>query len=85
MNASPHLTSTQPPVTPVILPELALSRAAMDELYSFLQYLQFKYQTDLEAAIESVEEEMDIIDAREALAEGGAIPWSQVKQELGLA
>jgi hypothetical protein len=64
MNASPHLTSTQPPVTPVILPELPLPRAAMDELYSFLQYLQFKYQTDLEA---------------------GAIPWSQVKQELGLA
>jgi hypothetical protein len=79
--ASPHLL---PMVTTVILPELPLPRAAMDELCRFLQYLQFKYQMDLELAIESVEDSIDIIDARDALAEGGGIPWNQAKQELGL-
>lgn len=67
---------------PVSLPPLQLPRQGMDELYHFLQYLQFKYRTDLESAIESVEEEIDLIDCEEALKSHERIPWEQVKREL---
>jgi prevent-host-death family protein len=34
--------------------------------------------------MEKAEDAQDIADAREALAEGGAIPWDEFKAELGL-
>jgi hypothetical protein len=39
-----------PPIA-VQLPVLNLKTEGLAELYTFLQYLQFKYQTDLEGAI----------------------------------
>ncbi|MBE9062353.1 hypothetical protein [cf. Phormidesmis sp. LEGE 11477] len=63
-----------------------LSRSAIDELYHFLQYLQFKHQIDLEATIEAIEDEIDPYDAEIALQEpGDAVPWETLKQELGLS
>ncbi len=81
-----HTVSSNPWLTVplVALPELPLTRAAMDELYHFLQYLQFKYQMDLERAIAAIADEMDIVDSQAALAEGEGLPWHQVKQALGL-
>ncbi len=70
---------------PVALAIPSLPRSALDELYHFLQYLQFKYEVDLEAVIESIEDEIDVFDAEMALQETGeAVPLSSLKQELGL-
>jgi hypothetical protein len=70
---------------PVALPIPSLPRGALDELYHFLQYLQFKYEIDLEPAIESIEDEIDVFDADAALQElGESISLSSLKQELGL-
>ena len=43
MNTALSNIASANPLTPVMLPELPLSRGAMDELYHFLQYLQFRY------------------------------------------
>jgi hypothetical protein len=40
-----------------------MPRAALDELYHFLQYLQFKYNVDLELPLEVLEYEIDGFDA----------------------
>ncbi|NEO85085.1 MAG: hypothetical protein F6J87_12675 [Spirulina sp. SIO3F2] len=71
-------------IEPITLKVPALSRAAVDELYHFLQYLQFKYECDLDAALVILEDEMDGFDADVALQETGAISLSELKQELGL-
>lgn len=80
-------TTTAPPkIDPVTLELPALSRHAIDELYHFLQYLQFKHQIDLEPAIEALEDEIDVFDVKVALQQSEAsISWEQVKQESGLA
>ena len=79
-------TTEKPKIDSVTLEIPSLSRHAIDELYHFLQYLQFKHQVDLEAAIEALEDEMDIYDVEVASHElGEAMPWEAVKQELGLA
>lgn len=76
--------TTLPLTEPVDLDVPPLPRAALDELYHFLQYLQFKYHVDLEAILESLEDEMDGFDADVALREPGEIPLASLKQELGL-
>ncbi|MGG6265744.1 DUF2281 domain-containing protein [Leptolyngbya sp. AN03gr2] len=50
-----------------------------EEVLDFIQFLQHK-----EAALEALEDAEDIEDAEAALAEGGFIPLSEVKRELGL-
>ncbi|MGD1896789.1 MAG: hypothetical protein ACFB16_07535, partial [Phormidesmis sp.] len=61
MTALPDFkTTTKPQCDPVTLELPALSRSAIDELYHFLQYLQFKHQIDLEPAIEAIEDEIDV-------------------------
>jgi len=78
--------STQPKIDPVTLELPSLSRHAIDELYHFLQYLQFKHQIDLEPAIEAIEDEIDVFDADVARQEPGeAISLEEFKEELGLA
>ena len=76
--------ATLPRVDPITLKLPALPRATLDELYHFLQYLQFKYSLDLEPCIEALEDEMDNVDGDAALAEAGAMPLSQLKQSLDL-
>ncbi|WP_017305492.1 hypothetical protein [Spirulina subsalsa] len=61
-----------------------LNRMALDELYHFLQYLQFKHDLDLEVVLEVLEDEMDGFDAEVAQQESGGIPLAKLKQELGL-
>jgi hypothetical protein len=61
-----------------------LPRSALDELYHFLQYLEFKYQVDLASPLEVLEDEIDGFDADIALQEPGEIPLASLKQELGL-
>ncbi len=87
MTALPDIkTTTKPQVDPVTLELPALSRSAIDELYHFLQYLQFKHQIDLEPAIEAIEDEIDVFDADVALQDPGEdVPWENLKQELGLS
>ncbi len=78
-------TLQKPKVEPVTLEIPALSRHAIDELYNFLQYLQFKHRVDLEPAIEAIEDEIDVYDADIALQEPGeAVTWESLKEELGL-
>ena len=49
------------------LPQVHLNAEGLAELYSFfLQYLQFKHGTDLEAAIDYIEEEVDILECKSA-------------------
>ena len=76
--------TTLPLTEPVALEVPALPRAALDELYHFLQYLQFKYRVDLELTLEALEDEIDGFDAEVALEETGSIPLASLKQELGL-
>ena len=87
MTASPNTQpATKPKIDPVTLELPSLSRSAIDELYHFLQYLQFKHQVDLEPAIEAIEDEIDVFDIDIAQQEPGEpVPWEEVKQELGLA
>lgn len=67
------------------LPELHLTRDALTELYSFLQYLQFKHEINLETAIDSVEEELDILVCQNAeKSDEPTYAWSDVKREAGL-
>jgi hypothetical protein len=74
--------ATLPRIDPITRELPALPRSALDELYHFLQYLQFKYNVDLEPCIETLEDEMDNVDGDAALAEPGALPLSQLKQSL---
>ncbi|WP_008307717.1 hypothetical protein [Leptolyngbya sp. PCC 6406] len=76
--------TTLPCTAPIALELPALPRPALDELYHLLQYLQFKYNVDLEPCLETLEDEIDNIDGDLALTETGAIPLSQLKQSLGL-
>jgi hypothetical protein len=46
--------TTLPLTEPVALEIPQLPRPALDELYHFLQYLQFKYKADLEAPLEAL-------------------------------
>lgn len=78
-------TLPKPKIEAITLEIPALSRSAIDELYHFLQYLQFKHQVDLEPAIEAIEDEIDVFDADVARMEPGeAIPLADFKQELGI-
>ena len=81
------MTTIQKPKIEAITLEIPpLSRHAIDELYHFLQYLQFKHQVDLEPVIEAIEDEIDVFDAEIARQEPGEpIPWEELKQELGLS
>ncbi|MEO1126978.1 MAG: hypothetical protein AAFX95_23315 [Cyanobacteria bacterium J06639_16] len=76
--------TTLPLTEPITLAIPPMSRAAVDELYHFLQYLQFKHQADLEGAIEALEDEIDSFDADVSLQESGEISLGDLKQEIGL-
>ena len=76
--------TTVPLTEPVALEIPQLPRAALDELYHFLQYLQFKYNVDLEVPLEALEDEIDGFDADVALQEHGELSLASLKQELGL-
>ncbi|MGB5915378.1 MAG: hypothetical protein WBG63_10970 [Phormidesmis sp.] len=86
MTVSPETkTKEKPRIDPVTLELPSLSRHAIDELYHFLQYLQFKHQVDLEPAIEAIEDEIDVFDADVARQEPGeAISLADLKLELGI-
>lgn len=84
--ASETKPTAKPKIDPVTLELPSLSRHAIDELYHFLQYLQFKHQVDLEPAIEAIEDEIDVFDADTALQEPGEdVPWEKLKEELELS
>jgi hypothetical protein len=76
--------TTLPLTEPVVVEVPPLPRAALDELYHFLQYLQFKYKADLEPTLEALEDEIDSFDADAALQEPGEISLADLKQELSL-
>ena len=79
-------TLQKPKIEAFTLEMPSLSRHAIDELYHFLQYLQFKHQVDLEPAIEAIEDEIDVFDVEVALQEPGeTISWEEVKKELELS
>jgi hypothetical protein len=75
---------TLPSTEPIALELPALPRSALDELYHYLQYLQFKYNVNLESTLEAIEDEIDGFDAEVALQEPGSISLARLKQELGL-
>ncbi|MGB0564430.1 MAG: hypothetical protein ACPGVO_21930 [Spirulinaceae cyanobacterium] len=77
--------TTLPRTEPVTLALPALDRGAIDEIYHFLQYLQFKYGIDLESSIEALEDEIDSFDAAVAAQEPGEVSLASFKQTLGLA
>lgn len=76
--------TTLPLTEPLALDIPPLPRAALNELYHFLQYLQFKYNVDLELTLESLEDEMDSFDTDAALQEPGEVSLAELKHELGL-
>ncbi|MEO1404417.1 MAG: hypothetical protein AAFV72_24635 [Cyanobacteria bacterium J06635_1] len=76
--------TTLPMTDPVALEVPPLPRAALDELYHFLQYLQFKYRVNLVLPLEVLEDETDGFDSDIALEETGEITLAGLKQELGL-
>jgi len=73
--------ATLPLTEPVSLEIPPLPRPALDELYHFLQYLQFKYNADLEPTLEVLEDEIDGFDADVALQESGEISLGSLKLE----
>ena len=85
MTVSPETkTKEKPKIDPFTLELPSLSRHAIDELYHFLQYLQFKHHVSLELAIEAIEDEIDVFDAEVARQEPGEpIPLEEFKKELG--
>ena len=70
---------TLPNLAKVLLESPPLPRPALDELYNFLQYLQFKYNADLEPTLEVLEDEIDGFDADVALQESGEISLGSLK------
>ncbi len=79
-------TLPKPKIDAFTLEVPPLSRDAIEELYNFLQYLQFRHEIDLNTALEAIEDEIDPYDAEIALQEpGDAVPWETLKQELGLS
>lgn len=76
--------TTLPLTEPIALEVPPLPRAALDELYHFAQYLQFKYKVDLALTLEALEDEIDGFDADAALQEPGEISLASLKQGLGL-
>ena len=67
------------------LPSLNLTEDALAEIYTFLQYLKFKYKTDLEEAIDVIEEELDSLECEKVLSgTEPTVAWSDVKANLGL-
>jgi hypothetical protein len=76
--------TTLPQTESIPLEVPALPRTALDELYHFFQYLQFKYQVNLEPLIESIEDEIDVFDAEAASLEPGETSLSNLRQELKL-
>jgi hypothetical protein len=74
--------TTLPLTEPVALEVPSLPRSALDELYHFLQYLQFKYKVDLELPLEALEDEIDGFDADTASQETGETSVASLKQEL---
>ena len=71
--------------TSLTLPQVHLNSEGLAELYSFLQYLQFKHGTDLDAAIDYIEEELDSLECENVRGGNGeTIAWSDIKAELGL-
>jgi hypothetical protein len=67
------------------LPSFNVTEDALAELYTFLQYLKFKYNADLEEAIDAVEEELDSLECEKALnGTEPTIAWSEVKSNLEL-
>ena len=67
------------------LPSFNLTEDALAELCTFLQCLKFKYKTDLEEAIDVVEEELDSLECEKALnGTELTIAWSEVKANLKL-
>lgn len=75
--------TTMPLMAALTMPLPAMPRSALDELYHFLQYLQFKYEIDLEPSLECLEDEMDGFDADMALQEPGEVSLTSFKSELG--
>ncbi len=75
---------TLPRTQPIALEIPSMSRAALDELYHFLQYLQFKYNAELAVPLEALEDEIDSFDAEVALQGPSEISLASLKQELGL-
>jgi len=76
---------TLPLISSISLELPPLSRMAVDELYHFLQYLQFKHDVDLESVLEDLEDEMDGFDGELAREETGEISLALFKQELANA
>lgn len=72
--------TTLPLNEPVALELPALPRSALDKLYHFLQYLQFKYKVDLELPLETLEDAIDSFDA-DSVQEMGDISLPSLKQE----
>lgn len=78
-------TLPKPKIDAFTLEVPSLSRDAIEELYNFLQYLQFRHEVDLDTALEAIEDEMDPYDAEIALQEpGDPIPLEDFKKELGI-
>ncbi len=80
-----HTESVRPKSIAIQLPSVNLTEEALGELYTFLQYLKFKHEADLEEAIDVVEEELDSLECKKALdITEPTIAWSEVKANLGL-
>ncbi|MGD1908924.1 MAG: hypothetical protein ACFB0C_23460 [Leptolyngbyaceae cyanobacterium] len=76
--------TTLPLTEPVNLKVPSIPRSALDELYHFMQYLEFKYRVNLESSLEALEDEIDNFDGDAALAETGEVSLIHFKQELNL-
>ena len=81
----PLTESLTPQIVDLQLPSFNLTEDGLAELYTFLQYLKFKYRTDLEEVIDAVEEELDSLECEKSLnSDETTIAWSEVKASLGL-
>ncbi len=74
-------TLPKPKIDAFTLEVPSLSRDAIEELYNFLQYLQFRHEIDLDTALEAIEDEIDPYDAEIALQEpGDAVPLGNLEE-----